>query len=235
MALSLLALQFGHNINLKHANDRAVIGQPEGEYEDQTGHMGYSYNGTTNALKCYNGAKSCKFRCAALCTLFAHFFFHLFVKDLMSITLFNVPTRLVIYQWNLYNAGQTGWYQDRHETITPVDLTSNCQQQIELAGIAEYGSLQASDDQKVIVMITEPGATPTGKEYHITFNRAIGINANTGGFTNSNSYAKVRDKVLITSRDVHGDYKDVLSFLEYGLSQGEVATIMDFNDSGESL
>ena len=106
-------------------------------------------------------------------------------------------------------------------------------------GIAEYGSLEATDDQKVIVMITEPitepSVTPPGKEYHITFNRATGINANTGGYTNSDSYVKVRDKVLITSRAAHGDYNDVLSFLEYGLSQSDVATIPDYNGSGKNL
>ena len=157
-------------------------------------------------------------------------FLFAFVKNLMSVTLFNVYTSGYI-QWTLYNAGQTGWYQDRHLAIAPSDLNSDCQQQIELVGIAEYGSLEATDDQKVIVMITEPSVTPPGKEYHITFNRAIGINANTGGNTNS----KVRDKVLITSREAHGNYNDVLSFLEYDLSQSEVATISDYNGSGESL
>ena len=101
--------------------------------------------------------------------------------------------------------------------------------------IAEYGLLGAMDDQKVIVMITS-----VTKEYHITFNRATGINADTGGFSSSGSFAKVRDKVLITSRDDHNDpanlaYFDPKSFLEYGLSQSEVATIPDYNGSGKSL
>jgi hypothetical protein len=96
-------------------------------------------------------------------------------------------------------------------------------------GIAEFDL--ATGDQKVIVMITE-----ADREYHIIFNRAIGINADTG----SGSFAKVRDTVLITSRDNHDEpaseaYFDPFSFLEDELSQGEFATIPNYNDSGESL
>ena len=98
-------------------------------------------------------------------------------------------------------------------------------------GIAEYDL--ASSDQKVIVMITDPG---NDIEYHIIFNRAIGINAETGGNPGFGSYQKVRDKVLITERATHDDFLDVPSYLELDLSQGQSGTITtSYNDWGESL
>lgn len=84
-------------------------------------------------------------------------------------------------------------------------------------------------------MITEPDFG----EYHITFNRAIGINADTGGDF-EDKRVKVRDKVLITFRDYHDEpasqaYFDPFSFLGGSLSQGEVGTIPDYNESGKDL
>jgi len=189
-SLSAVIHEFGHNINLSHANDMAFAdsSNTNGECEDQTGHMGYSSYAATNARKCYNGAKS----------------------------------------W------QTGWYQDRHEAIEPIELNANCEQQIQLVGIAEYGDLVAgTGDQKVIVMVTEPAI---GNELHIIFNRATGINADTGSWPGSQPYEKVRDKVLITSRSEHdGDPMGPLSFLEAGLSQGEIHTITNYNGGGATL
>lgn len=126
---------------------------------------------------------------------------------------------------NTHVIGQTGWYQDRHETIEAGDLNNNCQRQIQLLGISEYNL--ATGDEKVIVMVTAP---VQNTEFHIIFNRANGINAGTGSFPGEPEYTKVRDVVLITAREEHdGSYYDPYSFLDHALSQGEAITIPDFN------
>ena len=52
LLLMLLYTQIGHNIGYAHSNEGGTT------YSDQTGMMGYSYNGDDSPLMCFNAAKS---------------------------------------------------------------------------------------------------------------------------------------------------------------------------------
>ena len=106
-------------------------------------------------------------------------------------------------------------------TFTPA--TTNCLQEVTLVGLAEYNLAGTNDI--VIVKIAEP-TQEWG--YYVMFNRAIGINEETG---------EGADQVLITRQDDHSKSttEREFSYLLSRLGQGNSYTLMNFDGTGLDL
>jgi len=115
--------------------------------------------------------------------------------------------------YNPQKSYQLGWYEDKTETINPLDGSG--EYEFVLNGIADY---EKNDDALVILRLEQTSLLP---DYYVGFNRAEGINKNTW---------EDIDKVTIVRKDKGGPKEYGQSTKVGSLEPGKSFTIESFND-----
>lgn len=115
--------------------------------------------------------------------------------------------------YNAQKSYQLGWYEDKVETINPIDGTGIYE--FVLNGVSDY---EKNNDAIIVLRLEQ---TSMEQDYYIGFNRASGINKDT---------TEDRDMVTITSKDFGAPDKYGQSTKIWSLSPGERYVIQNFNN-----